>query len=152
MLDKTKSYKIVGGKFVERTPEEVALLEQRKAAQIAREPAQQQAPRVKGHFVMVSPVQIAKVHELGSAACWSLFMVLLLEDYRQRGQPFVLSIDKATSMLGLSEANLRRALGRLEGCGLISTIRNPPKPPLIKVYSLMGERMARQKNGLLAHR
>ena len=38
MRDKTKSYKFAGGKFVERTPEEVARLEQLKAEQIAREP------------------------------------------------------------------------------------------------------------------
>ena len=54
MLDKTKSYKLAGGKFVERTPEEVARLEQRKAAQITREPMQQRAPRTKGHFAKIT--------------------------------------------------------------------------------------------------
>ena len=109
---------------MERTPEEFARLEQHKAAQAVREP-EPRMPRVKANFVMVSPAQIAKVHELGSAACWSLFMVLLFEDRNQHCQPFELSINKAISVLGLSEANLRRALGRLEGCGLISTIRKP---------------------------
>ena len=70
MLDKTKSYKIVGGKFVERTPEELARLDQRKAEQAAREPVKQRMPRTKGHFVKVTVAQIAKLHELGSAACW----------------------------------------------------------------------------------
>ena len=40
MLDKTKSYKFVGGKFVERTAEELARLERLKAEQAAREPAE----------------------------------------------------------------------------------------------------------------
>ena len=143
MLDKTKSYKLVGGKFVERTPEEAARLEQRKAeqaarelAQAAREPAQPWMPRMKGKFVRVTLEQIVTLHELGSAACWFLFMGLLYENFRQRGQPFVLSIEKVTSLTGLSRANLHRALIRLETCGLIAIVRKPPQPPQIKILDI----------------
>jgi CRP-like cAMP-binding protein len=133
MQDKTKSYKIVGGKFVERTPEQVALLEQRKAAQVAREPVQQRAPRTEGHFAKITLEQMARMHGLKSAACWFLFAALSYENFRQRGRPFVLSIEKVITVTGLSRANLSRALSRLEACGVIAVARNPPRPPQITV-------------------
>ena len=65
--------------------------------------------------------------------CWPLFTILLFENFRQRGQPFILPTRQLNTVKGLSPTNLRRALIQLETCGLISVTRNPPKPPLIAV-------------------
>ena len=65
--------------------------------------------------------------------CWPLFTILLFENFRQRGKPFILPTRKLATVKGLSPRNLRRALTQLETCGLISVTRNPPKPPLITV-------------------
>ena len=67
VLDKTKSYKIVGGKFVERTAEELARLERLKAEQAAREPRRRRSgvaarmPRAKERFVMLTVSQAEKL-------------------------------------------------------------------------------------------
>ena len=96
MLDKAKSYKIVGGKFVERTAEELVRLERLKAEQAARElaPAKNAAsaarlPRAKGRFVMLTAWQAERLLRL-EHVCWPLFTILLFENFRQRGQPFIL--------------------------------------------------------------
>ena len=34
--------------------------------------------------------------------CWPLFMILLFENFRQRGQPFILPTRKLTTVKGLS--------------------------------------------------
>ncbi len=133
MLDKTKSYKLVRGKFIERTPEELALLNLRKAAQAVGEPVKQRAPRTKGHFAKITLAQMVKLQDLKSAACWMLFAAMTYENYRQGGRPFVLSTEKVTTITGLSRANLSRALAQPEARGLIAIARNPPRPPQIKV-------------------
>ena len=138
MLDKTKSYKIVGGKFVERTAEELVRLERLKAEQTAREltPAKvasaARMPRAKGLFVMLTAPQAEKLLRL-EHVCWPLFTILLFENFRQRGHPFILPTRQLNTVKGLRPTNLRRALMQLETCGLISITRIRPKPPLIAV-------------------
>ena len=136
VLDKTKSYKFVGGKFVERTAEELARLERLKAEQAKREPAKKTAwprmPRAKERFVMLTVSQAEKLLQL-EHVCWPLFTILLFENFRQRGQPFILPTRQLNTVKGLRPTNLRQALMQLETCGLISITRNPPKPPLIAV-------------------
>ena len=91
---------------------------------------------------MMTVSQAEKLLELDHV-CWPLFTILLFENFRQRGQPFILPTRQLNTVKGLSPANLRRALAQLEGCGLISVRRNPPQPPLITVlsYSLTHERV-----------
>ena len=134
MLDKTKSYKIVRGKFVERTAKELARLERLKAEQAAREltPAKRRMPPAKGRFVITTVSQAERLFEL-EHVCWPLFTILLFENFRHRGKPFTLPTDKLTAVKGLSRANLHRALVQLEARGLVSVLRNPPQPPLISV-------------------
>lgn len=133
MLDKSKSYKFVGGQFAERTAEELARLEQLKAKQAAREPAKKWMPRPQGRFVMVTLEQAARLIEL-DPVCSPLFIVLLLESFRARGKAFILPTRDLNTIRGLSPRNLQRVLARLEGCGLISVKRQgPPKPPLVTI-------------------
>ena len=75
VLDKTKSYKFVGGKFVERTAEELARLERLKAAQAARVPAKKAAterrmPRTEDYFVMVTDAD--READRARHVCWPL--------------------------------------------------------------------------------
>ena len=135
VLDKSKSYKFVGGQFAERTAEELARLEELKAKQAARNPpAKKRMPRAEDYFVRTTVSQAAKLLEL-EHVCWPLFTILLFEDFRVRGEAFTLPTGLLKAVKGLSPANLRRSLAQLEACGLISVVRNPPKPPLIKILS-----------------
>ena len=63
MLDKTKSYKFMGGKFVERTAEEVARLE---LAKQATKPSRltPRMPRSKERFVKLTLLQLEKLFGL----------------------------------------------------------------------------------------
>ena len=131
-MDKTTSYKFVGGKLVARTAEEHAkLLELRKAAS-PNKPGR--AARSKGSFIMISQAQQERLDALGLSPCKHLFMALLWEDFRHRGRAFPLLTGKV-----LEPQAQRRALSRLEAGGLISVQRRPPKPPLITV--LLGTRL-----------
>ena len=135
MLDKSKSYKVASGKLVERTAEELARLEQRKAEQAKREAKPTRASRIpprSERFVMTTISQAEKLMRLGHV-CWPLFTILLFEDFRRRGRPFSLPTHKLARVKGLSPRNLRRALTHLETCGLISVTHCPPKPPRITV-------------------
>ena len=131
-MDKTTSYKFVGGKLVARTAEEHAtLVELRKAAspnKVGR------AARSKESFIMISQAQQERLDALGLSPCMRLFMALLWEDFRHRGRAFPLLTGKV-----LDPQAQRRALSRLEAGGLISVQRRPPKPPLITV--LLGTRL-----------
>jgi hypothetical protein len=130
-LDKTTSYKFVGGKLVARTAlEHAKLVELRKAAS-SKKPGK--AARSKKPFIMISRTQQEKLDALGSAPCMRLFMALLWEDFRHRGRAFPLLTGKV-----LDPQAQRRALSRLEAGGLISVQRRRPKPPLITV--LLGTR------------
>jgi hypothetical protein len=130
VLDKTKSYKIRCGKLVERTAEELARLERLKAKQA--KPAKGRMPRAEGRFVITTATQAAKLIGL-EHVCWPLFTILSFENFRHRGAAFALPTSKLNTLKGLSPRNLRRALIQLERCGLISVVRNPPRPPLITV-------------------
>ena len=131
-MDKTKSYKIRGGKLVERTAEERAKLERRKAEYYGNA-RKVSPPRSKEPFVMLTMPQLEKLFGLRSQACTLLFMTMLYENFRHRGKTFILPTDKLATLKGLSRPNLRRALLQLEACGLISVVRMPPKPPEITV-------------------
>ena len=92
VLDKTKSYKVASGKLVERTAEELARLEQRKAEQAEREAKPKRAARMpptRERFVITTVSQAERLIGLGHV-CWPLFTILLFENFRQRGQPFSL--------------------------------------------------------------
>ncbi len=132
MLDKTKSYKLVGGKFVERTAEELARLEQLKAEQAKRAPAKKRITRTKSLFARVTVAHATKLIELDTVCCL-LFVLLQLERYRVYRETFALPTHRLRSVKGLSPANLRRALHQLEKANLISVVREPPKPPLVTV-------------------
>ena len=138
VLNKTKSYKVVSGKLVERTAEELATLEQRKAEQAEREAKPKRVARMppaRERFVITTVSQAEKLIGL-EHVCWPLFTILLFESFRQRGKPFSLPTGKLDTVKGLSPRNLRRALAQLERCGLISVTRRPPKPPVIAVLRI----------------
>jgi hypothetical protein len=130
VLDKTTSYKFVGGKLVARTAEELTRLKQLKAEQAKC--AKGRMPRSTERFAIVTLSQAEKLIML-EHVCWPLFTILLFENFRQRGQPFILPTRQLNTVQGLRPTNLRQALIQLETCGLISITRNPPKPPLIAV-------------------
>jgi hypothetical protein len=133
VLDKTKSYKIRGGKLVERTAEELARLERLKAErECTHKPAKGRMPRAEGRFVITTATQAEKLIGL-EHVCWPLFTILSFENFRHRRAAFALPTSKLNTLKGLSPRNLRRALIQMETCGLISVVRNPPRPPLITV-------------------
>jgi hypothetical protein len=117
---------------VERTAEELARLEQLRAKHVEREPTKWSMPRSKERFVKVTLSQAEKLLQL-DPVCWPLFIILSFENFRQRGQPFILPTRQLNTVKSLRPTNLRQALMQLETCGLISITRNRPKPPLIAV-------------------
>ena len=50
-------------------------------------------------------------------------MVMLYENFRHRGKPFILPADKLATHGGFSRRTQHRALLQLEACGLISVKR-----------------------------
>jgi hypothetical protein len=129
VLDKTKSYKIRGGKLVERTAEEQAELQRRKA-EAASPP---RMPKSKEPFVKLTIPQLNKLFGLRSPASVFIFMVMLHENFRHRGKPFILPADKLAAHGGFSHRTQRRALLQLEACGLVSVRRGNRKSPEIAV-------------------
>ena len=119
----------MGGKLVERTAEEQAELQRRKA-EAASPP---RMPRSKEPFVKLTMAQLEKLFGLGSRACLLLFMVMLHENFRHRGKTFIMPTDKLAAQGGLSRRTQHWALLQLEACGLILVRRTPPKPPEITV-------------------
>lgn len=135
------SYKFVNGKLVQRSDEEQARLDQLKAARAAREPVRKRIPRAREPFVMLTLSQAEKLLPL-KPVCWPLFMVLLFENFRARGQPFALPAHGFNTVKGLtSRPALWRALVQLEAAGLIAIKRVPPLPPLIHCFT--GETVSR---------
>jgi hypothetical protein len=133
MRDKTKSYKFTGGKFVERTAEEVARLEQLWAKQAHKTKLAGRMLRSEGRFVKLTLLQLEKLFGLRSQACTLLFLAMLHENFRHRGKTFILPTDKIATLGGFSRRTQHRALLRMEACGLISVKRMPPKPPEIAI-------------------
>ena len=62
-----------------------------------------------------------------------IFMVMLHENFRHRGKPFILPADKLAAHGGFNPRTQRRALLQLEACGLISVRRKNRKSPEIAV-------------------
>ena len=95
MLDKTKSYKFVGGKFVERTAEEQANSSGEKptAATPSRQDAEIEGAVRQAHHAAAREAVRAQV-----ARVRLLFMILLYENFRHRGKPFILPTDKLAAV------------------------------------------------------
>ena len=129
LLDKTKSYKFRGGKLVERTAEEQAELQRRKAE--AASPSRM--PKSKEPFVKLTISQLNKLFGVRSPAGVLIFMVMLHENFRHRGKPFILPANKLAAHGGFNPRTQRRALLQLEACGLISVRRGNRKSPEIAV-------------------
>jgi hypothetical protein len=129
VLDKTTSYKFVGGKLVARTTEEHAELRRRKAE--AASPLRM--PRSKEPFIKLTVLQLNKLFGVRSPAGVLIFMVMLHENFRHRGKPFILPADKLAVHGGFKPRTQRRALLQLEACGLISVRRRNRNSPEIAV-------------------
>jgi hypothetical protein len=129
VLDKTKSYKIRGGKLVERTAEEQIELRRRKAE--AASPTR--IPKSNELFVKLTIPQLNKLFSLRSRASVFIFIVMLHENFRHRGKPFILPSNKLAAHGGFTHRTQRRALLQLGNCDLISVRRMPRKPPEITV-------------------
>jgi hypothetical protein len=127
--DKTTSYKFVGGKLVQRTTEEQAELQRRKAE--ATSPPKM--PKSKELFVKLTIPQLNKLVGLRSPSGVSIFMLMLHENFRHRGKPFILPADKLAAHGGFNPRTQRRALLELEARGLISVRRRNRKSPEIAV-------------------
>jgi len=123
------SYRFAGGRLVARTAEEHAELQRRKGEAVA--------PLIRAksteRFVLIKLQQLDTLFGLKSRACTLLFMVMLYENFRHRGKPFILSADKIAANGGFSRRTQRRAVLRLEACGLISVKRRNRTPPEIAV-------------------
>ena len=91
-MDKTTSYKFVGGKLVARTAEEHAKLVELRNAGSHNKPGK--AARSKESFIMISQAQQERLDALGLSPCMRLFMALLWEDFRHRGRAFPLLTGK----------------------------------------------------------
>ena len=114
VLDKTKSYKIRDGKLVERTAEEKAELQRRKAEAVSPP----RVPKSKEPFVKLTITQLSKLFGVTLAGVL-IFMVMLHENFRHRGKPFILPANKLAAHGGFNPLTQRRALRQLEACGLI---------------------------------
>ena len=129
MLDKTTSFRFVSGKLVARTAEEHAELQRRKA-EAASPPRMSKSTEP---FVKLTVSQLNKLFGLRSPASVFIFLVMLHENFRHRGKPFILPADKLAARGGFNPRTQRRALLQLEACGLISVRRGNRKSPEIAV-------------------
>ena len=101
----------------------------------ANVPKPKRMPRSTEPFVKTTLSQAERLFQL-KPVCWPLFTFLLFESFRCRGRPFTLPINELDTLKGLRQTNTRAALRQLEACGLISVLRQPPKPPEITVLSV----------------
>ena len=131
------SYKIQNGKLVRRTAAEQADLDRRKAAYYAEEAAaapNSRVPKSKEKFVIVTLSQLDRL--LVGAPTVSqmvIFMILLFENFRHRGRPFIMPSEAFAKLGGYNLRTQQRALFRLEKCGLISVRRVHRGSPEITV-------------------
>jgi hypothetical protein len=95
-FDKSKRYKFVNGKFVERTPEEQAELERKRAAHLAAsgqgptvKAAQAKLPRSNERFIRVTLSQANRLLWLKPQAFVAIYLLLSLESFKAHGQPFI---------------------------------------------------------------
>ena len=84
-------------------------------------------------FVKLTVSQLNKLFGLRSPASVFIFLVMLHENFRHRGKPFILPADKLAARGGFNPRTQRRALLQLEACGLISVRRGNRKSPEIAV-------------------
>jgi hypothetical protein len=138
-FDKGKSYKLVNGKFVERTPEELVALEQKRATYYSTaepptaEMAKARMPKSKELFIRITMSQADRLLKLNPPAYVTIFLLLSLESFKAHGQPFVWP----TSILhkwGFGRWTQWQVMGRLAEAGLISIRRvSPKKPPRVTI-------------------
>jgi hypothetical protein len=122
-----KSYKIRGGKLVDRTPEERADLDRQKA-KFYGNPRETNEP-----FVKLTTSQLEQLFRLKSPSSVCIFMVILHENFRHRGKPFIFPAGKLAAQGGFSPRTQRRALLQLEACGLILIRRKNRELPVITI-------------------
>jgi hypothetical protein len=129
MWDKTTSYRFVEGRLVARTAEEHTELQRRRA--LTAVPPRM--PKSTERFVKITLRQLDKLYELKSQACTFIFMIMLYEDFRCRGGPFILPTARLAANGGYNPRTQRRATRQLQACGLIAVERRSRKPPQITV-------------------
>jgi hypothetical protein len=83
-------------------------------------------------YVKVHDAQLARLLEIEPKAT-QLFLILLRENLRHHGRPFVLPSDKLVVTPGLSRNRLRLMLRQLELAGLVLITNRPRKSPVIRV-------------------
>jgi hypothetical protein len=83
-------------------------------------------------FVKVHDAQIERLLEIEPKAT-QLFLILLRENRRHHGRPFVLPSDELVALPGLSRNRLRLMLGQLERAGLVLVTPRHKRPPLVQV-------------------
>ena len=136
-FDKTKSYKLKNGEFVERTPAEQAELERKRAAHLAtagQPPGTTgKAPKSKESFIRVTLSQANRLLTLNPPAFVTIYLVLSRESFKAHGLPFTLPGEVLADKFGFNRLAQWRAVLQLEKAGLISVERRPPKPPKIRV-------------------
>jgi hypothetical protein len=139
-FDKSKSYKFVNCKFEERTPEEQAELERKRAAHLAAsgqgptvKAAQAKLPRSNERFIRVTLSQANRLLWLKPQAFVATYLLLSLESFKAHGQPFTWPADTLTIKFGINRLAQWRAMAKLVQAGLISVEQAPPKPPKVTV-------------------
>jgi hypothetical protein len=139
-FDKTKSYKLKNGEFVERTPAEQAELARKRAAQLAAAGRPLGAtgkagevPKSEERFIRVTLSQANRLLTLNPPAFVTIYLVLSLESFKAHGLPFTFPGEVLADKYGFNRLARWRAVLQLEKAGLISVERVPPKPPKIRV-------------------
>jgi hypothetical protein len=131
-FDQAKSYKLKNGVFVERTPEEQAELERKRAAHLAATGVRAAAklPKSQERFIRVTLSQADRLRKLKPPAFVTVFLLLSAESFRAHGRPFILPVDTLDKW-GFSRCTQWRAVIRLANAGLIQVERVPSKQPKI---------------------
>jgi hypothetical protein len=132
-FDKTKSYKFQNGEFVERTPEEQAELERKRAAAQGAKTAPSKVPKSKETFIRITLSQANRLLKLNPPAFVTIYLVLSLEGLKAHGLSFTFPAKMLTDKFGFSRCTQWRAVVPLVKAGLIAVERVPPKPPKIRV-------------------
>lgn len=138
-FDKGKSYKLVDGKFVERTPEEQVAHERKQAAYYGAtelsttKAAKAGMPKSKELFVRITMSQANRLLKLKPPAYVTIFLLLALESFKAHGQPFLWPAD-TLHKLGFGRWTQWQVMGKLVQAGLISARRvSPKKPPKVTI-------------------
>jgi len=136
-FEKGKSYKVVNGEFVERTSEEQAELERKRAIYLAASNSTAKAaptrlPRLKEMFARVTVSQAERLLQLEPPAFVTIYLWLSFKNFEEHGLSFDWPTDTFAKS-GIDRWAQRRALIKLAQVGLISVERVPSKPPKITV-------------------